>query len=65
MMQMNLITKQKQIFDIENKPMLAKGERRVSSVVSDSLPPHELQHTRPPCPSPTPGVHPNSCASSW
>ena len=29
------------------------------SVVSDSLRPHELQHTRPPCPSPTPGVHPN------
>ena len=27
------------------------------SVVSDSLRPHELQHTRPPCPSPTPGVH--------
>ena len=24
---------------------------------------HELQHARPPCPSPTPGVHPNSCAS--
>ena len=35
------------------------------SVVSDSLQPHELQHTRPPYPSPTPGVHPNSCASSW
>ena len=34
------------------------------SVVSESLRPHELQHTRPPCPSPTPGVHPNSCASS-
>ena len=34
------------------------------SVVSDSLWPHELQHTRPPCPSPTPGVHPNSCPSS-
>jgi len=30
------------------------------SVVSDSLRPHELQHTRPPCPSPTPGVHTNS-----
>ena len=30
------------------------------SVVSDSFQPHELQHTRPPCPSPTPGVHPNS-----
>ena len=29
------------------------------SVVSDSLRPHELQHARPPCPSPTPGVHPN------
>ena len=27
------------------------------SVVSDSLWPHELQHARPPCPSPTPGVH--------
>ena len=35
------------------------------SVVSDSLWPHELQHARSPCPSPTPGVHPNSCASSW
>ena len=28
------------------------------SVVSDSLQPHGLQHARPPCPSPTPGVHP-------
>ena len=35
------------------------------SVVSDSLKPHELQHTRPPCSSPTPGVHSNSCSSSW
>ena len=34
------------------------------SVVSDSLRLHELQHTRPPCPSPTPGVHSNSHASS-
>ena len=34
------------------------------SVVSDSLRPHELQHARPPCPSPTPRVHPNSCPSS-
>ena len=31
------------------------------SVLSDSLRPHEPQHTRPPCPSPTPGVHPNPC----
>ena len=36
------------------------------SVVSDSLWPHEPQHARPPCPSPTPGVHPNSCPlSRW
>ena len=34
------------------------------SVVSDSLRPHESQHTRPLCPSPTPGVHSNSCPSS-
>ena len=34
------------------------------SVVSNSLWPHESQHARPPCPSPTPRVHPNSCASS-
>ena len=34
------------------------------SVVSDSLRPHELQHTRPPCPSPTPRVHPNPRPSS-
>ena len=31
------------------------------SVMSDSLWPHELQHARPPCPSPTPGVNPNPC----
>ena len=30
-------------------------------VVSDSLQPHESQHARPPCPSPTPGVYSNSC----
>ena len=30
-----------------------------------SLQPHELQHSRPPCPSPTPGVHSDSCPSSW
>ena len=29
-----------------------------------TLQPHELQHARPPCPSPTPGVHSNSCPSS-
>ena len=34
------------------------------SAVSNSFRPHELQHARPPCPSPTPGIHPNSCPSS-
>ena len=34
------------------------------SVVSNSLRPHELQHARPPCPSPSPGVHSNSRPSS-
>ena len=34
--------------------------------MSDSLRPHESQHARPPCPSPTPGVYPNSCLlSRW
>ena len=35
------------------------------SVVSDSLRPHESQHARPPYPSQTPGVHPDSRPSSW
>ena len=36
------------------------------SVVFSSLRPHGLQHTRPPCPSPTPRVYPNSCPlSRW
>ena len=34
------------------------------SVTSDSLRPHESQHARPPCPSPTPRVHSDSCPSS-
>ena len=35
------------------------------SVVFNSLQPHEPQQARLPCPSPTPGVHPNSCPLSW
>ena len=35
------------------------------SVVSNCLWPHGLQHARPPCPSPTPGVHPNQRPLSW
>ena len=33
--------------------------------MSNSLQPHALQHARPPCLSPTPGVYSNSCPSSW
>ena len=35
------------------------------SVMSNSLWPHEVQHARPPCPSPTPRVHPNPYPLSW
>ena len=53
--------------------LLSMGSHRVghnwsdltaAAVMSDSLQPHELQHTRLPCPSPTPGVCLNSCPSS-
>ena len=36
----------------------------ICSVMSNSLRPHESQHTRPPCPSPSPGVHSDLCPSS-
>ena len=47
-----------------SNPRLLLSVQFGCSVVSDSLRPHGLQHTRPPCPSPTPGVHPNPCPSS-
>ena len=45
-------------------PLIYSSVQSSRSVVSDSLRPHESQHTRPPCPSPSPGVHSNSCPSS-
>ena len=42
----------------------ARSDQISRSVVSDSLRHHESQHARPPCPSPTPGVHPDSRPSS-
>ena len=45
----------------QNRNKLIDAEKFSHSVVSDSLPRHGLQHARPPCPSPTPGVHSNSC----
>ena len=51
------------IFGVENKFSSVQFSR---SVVSDSLRHHESQHARPPCPSPTPGVHSDSCPpSQW
>ena len=44
----------------ENFPNLSSVQFN-HSVVSNSLQPHGLQHARPPCPSPTTGVHPNPC----
>ena len=50
-------------FNVKNKKQSVQFS---CSVVSDSLWPHELQHARPPCPSPTPGAHPNPCPlSPW
>ena len=48
---------------VENKSWFSSVQF-IRSVVSDSLPPHELQCARPPCPSQTPGVYPNPCPSS-
>ena len=44
--------------------MISSSVQFSRSVVSDSLRPHESQHARPPCTSPTPGVHSDSCPSS-
>ena len=46
-------------------PFLLSSVQFSHLVMSDSLRPREPQHARPPCPSPTPRVYPNSCPSSW
>ena len=50
----------------KHKKMLGIFSVQFSSVTQScpTLQPHESQHTRPPCPSPTPGIHSNSCPSS-
>ena len=47
-----------------NDPVMSRfsSVKFTHSVMSDSLRPHEPQHARPPCLSPTPGVHPNPCS---
>ena len=51
----------------EFRPHHLLSDLQFSSVAQSclTLRPHELQHARPPCPSPTPGVHSNSHPSSW
>ena len=50
----------------KGQPITASSVLFSPSVVSESLWPHEPQHAGPPCPSPTPGVHPNPCPlSRW
>ena len=44
---------------------LLESVQSSSSVLSDTLWPHDLQHTRLPCPSPIPGAYSNSCSLSW
>ena len=43
----------------------AQRQKQGGTQSCQTLRPHEPQHTRPPCPSPTPGVYPNSCPLSW
>ena len=52
---------------MEGQPSETKRSVQFSPVAQScpTLRPHEPQHSRPPCPSPTPGVHPNPCPSSW
>ena len=50
--------------DFEIKITIFSSVQFSHSVMSDSLQPHESQHARPPCPSPTPGVHSDSRPSS-
>ena len=53
----SILKKQRHYF-VNKGPSSQIGSDQISrSVVSDSLRPHESQHARPPCPSPTPGVH--------
>ena len=48
-----------------NLPSIICQFSSVAQSCLDSLQPHRLQHARPPCPSPTPGVYSNLCPLSW
>ena len=62
----------KTLWEHSKRMTICKAQKQVfssvqfsCSVVSDALQPRESQHARPPCPSPTLGVHPNPCPLSW
>ena len=61
------LTREAILFGKENKMLIliAFSSVQSNSVVSNSLRPHGLQHSRLPCPSPTPGACSNSCSLSW
>ena len=63
---MTVYNKKIQDSEKNDKPLKTVSSVQFShSVVSNSLWLHELQHDRPPCPSPTPTAYPNSCPLSW
>ena len=53
----SILKKQRHYFVNKGPSSQIRSDQISRSVVSDSLRPHESQHARPPCPSPTPGVH--------
>ena len=53
------------VWGISGNEFVGNSVQFSCSFMSDSLRPHGLQHSRPPCPSTTPGVYSNSCLSSW
>ena len=57
--------KLKDVCSLEEEKWQTSVSQFSRSVKPDSLWPHESQHARPPCPSPTPRAHSNSCPSSW
>ena len=62
--QYTFLIKTLQKMGIEGTSLNIRSDQISRSVMSDSLRPHESQHSRPPCPSPTPGVHWDSRPSS-
>ena len=62
--ELHCLTEKKKKHPLPKKSVLYFSVQFSHSVMSDSLQPHELQHARPPSPSPTPRVYPNPCPSS-